>query len=166
VELVRLTSAGKNALDFTLAYYVGRAVAADPTGVFHIVSKDTGYDPLIKHLWSRHISAERHDSFDSLPFAGSAEHALPVPRNTPAKPKPPSKPKSQPSIMDEWETRVLEHFRKPSATRPGSEKTLVRFLITYFARKITEVEAGSLVEHLGRGGHLVIGERGAVTYHL
>src|SRR5438105_2086506 len=36
VELVRLTSAGRNALDFTLAYYVGRAVAADPTGFFHI----------------------------------------------------------------------------------------------------------------------------------
>src|SRR3954471_10219744 len=45
VQLVRLTSAGKNALDFTLAYYVGRAVAADPTGFFHIVSRDTGYDP-------------------------------------------------------------------------------------------------------------------------
>jgi hypothetical protein len=42
VQLVRLTSAGKNALDFTLAYYVGRAVAADPTGCFHIISKDAG----------------------------------------------------------------------------------------------------------------------------
>src|SRR4029077_13040812 len=50
VHLIRITSAGKNALDFTLAYYVGRAVAADPTGFFHIVSKDAGYDPLIEHL--------------------------------------------------------------------------------------------------------------------
>ena len=38
VELVRLTSTGRNALDFTLAYYVGRAVSSDPTGYFHIVS--------------------------------------------------------------------------------------------------------------------------------
>src|SRR5207244_2512009 len=52
VQLVPLASAGKNALDFTLAYYVGRAVAADPTGYFHIVSKDAGYDPLIEHLRS------------------------------------------------------------------------------------------------------------------
>src|SRR5439155_14101082 len=52
VHLVRLASAGKNALDFALAYYVGRAVAADPTGCFHIVSKDAGYDPLIEHLRS------------------------------------------------------------------------------------------------------------------
>src|SRR5258706_4981457 len=56
VQLVRLTSAGPNALDFTLAYYVGRAVAADPTGFFHIVSKDAGYEPLIEHLRSMHIS--------------------------------------------------------------------------------------------------------------
>src|SRR5882724_3065157 len=62
VQLVRLTSSGRNALDFALAYYVGRAVAADPTGYFHIVSKDAGYAPLIKHLRSRHISARRHDS--------------------------------------------------------------------------------------------------------
>src|ERR1051325_7599061 len=40
VELIRLNESGKNALDFALAYYVGRAVAADPAGFFHIVSKD------------------------------------------------------------------------------------------------------------------------------
>src|SRR6476620_3757133 len=94
VQLVRLTSAGRNALDFTLAYYVGRAVAADPTGHFHIVSRDTGYDPLIKHLRSRRISAYRHDSFDSLPFAGPAKQVNPVPLHAAAKPKPQLKPKS------------------------------------------------------------------------
>lgn len=34
VELVRLAASGRNALDFTLAYYIGRAVAADPAGFF------------------------------------------------------------------------------------------------------------------------------------
>src|ERR1017187_4517049 len=63
VQLVRLTSSGKNALDFALAYYVGRAVLANPTGHFHIVSKDTGFEPLIKPLRSRHIHAARHDNF-------------------------------------------------------------------------------------------------------
>ena len=54
------------ALDFALAYYVGRAVMSDPTGHFHIVSKDTGFDPLIEHLRSRHIHAYRHNSFTTL----------------------------------------------------------------------------------------------------
>ena len=166
VELVRLTSTGKNALDFTLAYYVGRAVAADPTGFFHIVSGDTGYDPLIKHLRSRHISAERHNSFDTLPFAGPAKPATLASLTAAAKPKPQLKPKSQFTTMDEWETRVLEHFRKPSATRPRTQKTLVRFLVAYLGHKITEAEAESLVEHLSQGGHLAIGEKDTIAYLL
>src|SRR5258706_6701147 len=85
VQLVRLTSTGRNALDFTLAYYVGRAVAADPTGYFHIVSKDAGFDPLIEHLRSKHIRARRHDDFAALAFTG------------PAKPNPPTAvPKTKP----------------------------------------------------------------------
>ena len=53
VELIRLQSSGKNALDFTLAYYLGRAVLADPCGCFHIISKDKGYDPLVEHQIGR-----------------------------------------------------------------------------------------------------------------
>src|SRR5437879_3147172 len=89
VQLVRLTSAGRNALDSTLAYYLGRAVAADPTGYFHIVSKDAGYDPLITHLRSRHISARRHDSLSTLTFAARPNPA------TPTRPAAVPKPKSQ-----------------------------------------------------------------------
>src|SRR5438477_9405351 len=93
VQLVRLTSAGKNALDFTLAYYVGRAVAADPTGFFHIVSKDAGYDPLIEHLRSKHIRARRHDDFTTLTFSWPAKPPTPTSRPAVPKPKPESKPK-------------------------------------------------------------------------
>ena len=166
VQLIRLASSGRNALDFTLAYYVGRAVAADPTGVFHIVSKDAGYDPLIKHLRSRHISAERHDNFDTIPFAGVARPATPAPLPVAAKPKPRLNPESQPATLGELETRVLEHFRKPSVTRPGTKKTLVRFLIAYLGHKLTEADALSLVDTLAQAGHLVIGDKGKVTYHL
>jgi hypothetical protein len=52
VELIRLTSSGKNALDFALSYYLGRKVLGDPTAYFHVVTKDKGYDPLIEHLRS------------------------------------------------------------------------------------------------------------------
>src|SRR6185436_12859689 len=46
VQLVRLTTSGRNALDFALSYYLGRAVLADPTAYFHVVSRDKGFDPL------------------------------------------------------------------------------------------------------------------------
>ena len=166
VQLVRLTSAGRNALDFTLAYYIGRAVAADPTGFFHIVSRDTGYDPLIEHLRSKHIHARRHDDFTTLTFAGPAKPATLTPPAAAPKPKSQPKPKVQPPVLDERAAQVLEHFRKPSATRPRTQKRLVSFLVAYFGRKITEAEALSLVENLRQAGHLTIVEKGAVTYHL
>jgi hypothetical protein len=166
VQLVRLTSAGRNALDFTLAYYVGRAVAADPSGHFYIISKDTGYDPLITHLRSRQIWACRHVSFEALPFVGQARPAAPAPPAAARKSRLQPEPKSVPDSLGESETRVLEHFRRPSATRPRTQKTLVRFLVAYLGHKITEADALSLVETLGQAGHLVVGEKGKVTYHL
>jgi len=166
VQLVRLDSAGRNALDFTLAYYVGRAVAADPAGHFYIISKDTGYDPLIEHLSSRHISAYRHGSFEALPFVGPAKAAAPAQAAAARKPKPPPQPRSAPDSLGERETRVLEHFRKPSATRPRTQKTLVRFLVAYLGHKITEADALSLVQTLVEAGYLLIDDKGKVTYHL
>src|SRR6266581_198600 len=112
VQLVRLTSSGRNALDFTVAYYLGRAVAADPTGCFHIVSKDAGYNPLIEHLRNKHIRARRHDSFATLTFSGPAKPPTATPPPAAPKPKPPLTPQAKPATLDEWETQVLEHFRK------------------------------------------------------
>ena len=166
VQLVRLTASGKNALDFTLAYYIGRAVAADPTGCFHIVSKDTGYDPLIEHLQSKHIPAHRHDSFATLTFTGAAKLPTPAPPGATPKLKAQSKPKVQPFAWDEKAAQVLEHLRKPSTTRPRSETKLLSFLVAHLGHKITEAEALNLVKHLSQAGHLIIGEKGAVTYHL
>ena len=166
VQLVRLTSSGKNALDFTLAYYVGRAVAADPSGYFHIVSKDAGFDPLIEHLRSKHIRARRHDDFATLTFSWPAKSPT---SNSPAaalKSKPESKSKTQPAGLDQLESQVLEHFRKPSTTRPRNEKKLLSYLVAYLGHKITEVEASELVAYLSKAGHLVIGEKGTVAYRL
>jgi PIN domain len=166
VQLLRLTSPGKNALDFTLAYYLGRAVLADPTGFFHIVSKDAGFDPLVEHLRSKHVRARRHDSFATLTFAGLTKPPAPAPSVAAPKPRSPAKPKVPLSVLDERETEVLEHLRKPATTRPRNQKKLLSFLVAYFGRRITEAETLDLIEHLSQAGHLVIGEKGAVTYHL
>ena len=114
IQLVRLTSSGKNALDFALAYYVGRAVAADPSGYFHIISKDGGYDALIEHLKSKHIRIRRHNDFASLTFSVPAK-PVSAPTSAVAKPKAPSKPKVQPPAVadtNNWGTEVLQQLHK------------------------------------------------------
>jgi hypothetical protein len=58
VKLVRMKSSAKDAVDFALAFYLGQAALAEPGCYFHIISKDSGYDPLIDHLRERHINLE------------------------------------------------------------------------------------------------------------
>jgi hypothetical protein len=165
VQLVRLASSGRNALDFILAYYVGRAVAFDPTGCFHIISRDTGFDPLIEHLLSKRVDARRHDSFATLTFLDTPKRSAPVARAA-AKVKSPVKPKANPPVLDERATRVLEHLRKPSATHPKNKTKFISYLVAYFGHKISEAEAVKLIENLQQSGHITISEKGAVTYHL
>lgn len=166
VQLVRLTSTGRNALDFILTYYVGRAVTADPTGFFHIVSKDTGYDPLIEHLRGKHIRARRHDSFATLTFAAPAKPPVPTAPAAAPKSKSQSKSKAQPPVLGERATQVLNHLRKPSATHPRNKKKLVSYLVAHLGRKITDADASEIVESLCQAGHLTVGEKGAVTYRF
>jgi hypothetical protein len=169
IQLVRLTSSGRNALDFALAYYVGRAVAADPSGYFHIISKDGGYDALIEHLRSKHVRIRRHDDFASLTFSIPAKATAAPTSIAAAKPKALLKPKVQVpalTVMEDLEDRVLEHLRKPTTTRPRTKNRLISFLIAHNGHKITEVEALALVENLGQAGHLFIDDKGKVTYHL
>ncbi|MES2467541.1 MAG: PIN domain-containing protein [Verrucomicrobiota bacterium] len=146
VELVRLTSPGQKALDFALAYYVGRAAAGDPTGYFHIVSKDKGFDPLIEHLRSQHIRARRHDVFATLTF---------------------SAPGKTPSTLPEAPLeRALEHLRRHPDNRPKRRETLVSHVRSLLGKSATETEALDVVTELEKGGHLILEEKDRVNYRF
>ncbi|WP_139282205.1 PIN domain-containing protein [Thiothrix caldifontis] len=67
VGLIEANCVGKNALDFVLSFHIGQWAKQDPTGYFHIVSKDKGFDPLITHLKQLKVSAARHDEFAQIP---------------------------------------------------------------------------------------------------
>jgi hypothetical protein len=146
VQLLRLTSSGKNALDFALAFYLGKAVTADPSGYFHIVSKDKGFDPLVELLRSRHIKVLRHDNFSTLPFSAPVNPS-PVQTN---------------DLFD----RVLAHMRKNKTNRPKRKKTLIHHLLALAGNSATESGILDLIEKLQKAGHIEIGDREAVAYHL
>jgi hypothetical protein len=66
VEWIRVEGKGRNALDFFIAFFIGKDVAADSEKTFIIYSKDTGYDPLINHLKKSGIKVKRIVSFQEL----------------------------------------------------------------------------------------------------
>ncbi len=159
VQIIRLGSSGKNALDFSLAYYLGRAVLADPLACFHIISKDTGFDPLIEHLRSRSIRAQRHSDCSTL-------HSAPSPKaKTPAV-KPSQPPAQKLAAPNDLLTRILVHLRKSNTNRPKRRKTLTSNLLSHGGKSATEATIAALIDDLIKSEHLTINEKGAVTYHL
>jgi hypothetical protein len=161
VQLIRLTSSGRNALDFALAYYIGRAVTTDPTGYIHIVSKDTGFDPLIEHLRSRHIHARRHESFDTLTFSFSPKAAAAAPKPAVALPSPAAPPAAEDSF-----NRVLEHLRKHGKNRPKRKKTLLTHLKSLLGPDATDELAIQHFEALLKAKRITIGDKDSVSYHV
>jgi hypothetical protein len=143
VQFVRLLSSGKNALDFTLAYYVGRAAATDANVHFHIISRDKGFDPLIEHLRQGQVKATRHDAFENLPFLT----------------KPASRPSESNRIHD-----VIIRLNKHSMNRPKRRATLLSHLQDGF--QLTDQEAEALVNDLRLRHYIVIDAKGGVTYQL
>jgi hypothetical protein len=59
VEYIQITGSGPNALDFHIAFYIGHLATLHPQATFTIVSKDSGFDPLIKHLAGLKIACKR-----------------------------------------------------------------------------------------------------------
>ncbi|MBL8258096.1 MAG: hypothetical protein JNJ62_15970 [Pseudoxanthomonas mexicana] len=58
-RFVRISGNGKNALDFHIAYYLGKLSERDPQASYLLVTADSGYDPLIAHLNAQGITTKR-----------------------------------------------------------------------------------------------------------
>jgi len=50
VEYLSISGSGPNAVDFHIAFYIGHLAQKHPGAKFTIVSRDTGFDPLVRHL--------------------------------------------------------------------------------------------------------------------
>lgn len=58
-EYIQIAGNGKDALDFHIAYYMGRLATEHPGASFIILSRDTGFDPLIRHMAQQGVSCTR-----------------------------------------------------------------------------------------------------------
>lgn len=66
VEWIRVNEKGRNVLDSFITFYLGKDINSNSGKEFIIVSKDTGYDPLISELKKSGINARRIGSFQEL----------------------------------------------------------------------------------------------------
>jgi hypothetical protein len=79
-EYIQISGTGPNALDFHIAYYIGKYAGEIPNAYFHIISKDKGFDPLIAHLKENKVPCARWASVQDIPLLKSAEELPPQDR--------------------------------------------------------------------------------------
>lgn len=116
---VTLETPGANALDFHIAYYLGNLTITEPSAYFHIISKDTGFDPLIQHLKSRKISCARSISIEDMPcFA-------PAPAHKPEeKPALPVAVQAKQNPINDYLKMAVEDLINRKSSKPRTIKTL------------------------------------------
>jgi hypothetical protein len=75
VEWIRIEGNGPNALDFHIAYYLGSHASKDARDEYFILSKDKGFDPLIRHMGKGNIRCRRITSIAELLSAKRSKNA-------------------------------------------------------------------------------------------
>ncbi|MBT9544809.1 MAG: hypothetical protein IV090_05420 [Candidatus Sericytochromatia bacterium] len=140
-EYIKIAGSGKNALDFHITYYLGQLTEKDPQGYFHIISKDTGFDPLIQHLKTKKVLIHRSKSISELPFI----------KRTEAK------------SIDEKAKLFITRLQSPQASKPGSIKTLQNAIGSFFQKQLSETEIAEIVALMKKSGLIVI-QANKITY--
>ena len=62
LEWIKIDGNGPNALDFHIAYFIGKLSANKQNSTYIILSKDKGFDPLIKYIQKDNIKCKRINS--------------------------------------------------------------------------------------------------------
>lgn len=142
-EYVKIAGNGANALDFHIAFYIGRISFQDPAACFHIVSKDTGFDPLVQHLKKQRISAVRCSAVSDIPLLKVASG----------------------KTIPEKLNAVVANLAQRGASKPGTLKALKGTINSLFSKRLPEEELDSLVKCMEARGYISIKET-KVSYAL
>lgn len=174
-QYLQISGNGSNALDFHIAFYIGELASRDPGAFFHIISRDTGFDPLIAHLKSRKILSARSKTIGDMPIFKTpatgtdptgkaspvqAAKASALPAKTPINKPAPVKNAAADRVAD-----AVKDLVRRGNSRPRTVKTLMSTLHALFQKQIGEPEVTSLIEALVRAKHIAIAGT-KVTYTL
>jgi PIN domain len=139
VRLIETVLNGKNALDFVLAYEVGVESEKDPTGYFHVLSRDKGFDALIRHLKSKEILAARHIAFGEIPVLMN---------------------------VAERSKLLATHFKENKTSHPKKRQALEAQIQATFGKVLSPEEIEETIRGLVAGKIIALSEKGEVNYKV
>jgi hypothetical protein len=143
VQYVQISGTGRNALDFHIAFTLGELTLADQTASYHILSRDTGFDPLIKHLKTKGIRARRVQEIGEIPLLRVATCK---------------------TIPEKIEA-VVSYLKSRGSSLPRKVQTLTNTINHLFAKSLNTSELAEILQSLARNGYIKI-ESETVSYQL
>lgn len=166
VEWVKIAGSGRNALDLHIAYMIGRLSVEEPGSVFHIVSKDTDYDPLIAYLKQNKIVCHRWAAVTDIPHPRQAgAKAAPVRARARSGVKAAAKPAAA-APPDDRVAEIADNLSRRTRGLPATLKALASTVKAHFRGVgVTDSEVDSILIELERRG-LVGVKDGKVSYRL
>jgi hypothetical protein len=183
-EYIAIQGSGPDAVDFHIAFYIGRLAAADPGAAFTIVSRDKGFDPLVRHLVGLGIPCQRIPDIEGTPApakpaakraAKAVQKAVPkvAAKKAPAKqaaakpaPAKPAAPKpaptpvakaAAPSVAKGTPTRVAEVVaRLKKSSKPAKMTTLRSSIKSWFNPPLDDKAVDAIVQSLQGTGKITV----------
>lgn len=140
LKWIKISGQGPNALDFHIAFYLGQQLTRSRESECVILSRDTGFDPLVRHLASLGHACRRvttlKDAFSMQPAGGSDSFARLITLL--------QKEKSRPSRLRGLTGKVKSWFQKlPDEDRDALIKRL-------FSESYVQESGASLIYSLDR----------------
>lgn len=142
-QYVQASGGGVNALDFLIAYTLGELGKTEPEGYFHIISKDTGFDPLVDFMKRKGLHVMRSASLSAVPPL-RLSNATSIPEKINA---------------------VVKNLTSCGSGRPRKVKTLSNTINAIFLKSLEQAELTAVIEALEKAGHISI-EGESISYHL
>lgn len=143
-EYVSITGSGPDAVDFHIAYYAGRIAVQEPGAALRIISKDKGFDPLVRHLNAGGIACQR---LPEIPGAGSKAVQAPRP--------PAAKAAETAAVKKTAAKRVVVTVDPPSPTAPPapavSTASRVKVVLGNLAKSTKPAKVAGLRASINRG---------------
>lgn len=144
-EYVKIEGNGKNALDFHITFYLGKLFEKDPSGYFHLISKDTGFDILIQHLKKQKILINRYNAIDDIP-------AFKIDN-------------SKKLGTEEQVKFIVDYLIKRGNAKPRKVETLSNTINSLFSKALTQEEISLIIKYLAKKKLIIVNDK-KITYSL
>jgi hypothetical protein len=153
IRIIKVKAQGNNALDFFIPFYLGKYLERKNNRNKHyiIISKDDGYDALIKHLKENKINIEKKE------YKKSDEKKikeLPEVKN---------KILINSKISDKIKN-VLDQIKREKGPKPSTLKGLKKRIKKIFSNSISDKEIVEIINSLRNNDNISITNKDKISY--